>query len=224
MRSICRSFLAAILLTAAAGAALAQDAGAVPPPSSPPVVKPVAELPAIPFAKSPAPAVEPALTADQTAPAAAPVASVAVAPSATEKPVATTGKRVTKTSARKPAAKPLVQVSQSFESVAPAAGVAVDASANVPPPDAPAKAAPPEASAPPPPAAKPAVVESRSEATKSQRTMGVGGWVLFGIVVVGLFLAMTAIRRRRTQTQRSPSIVDFTTTPSELAPALVPRR
>ena len=50
MRIICRSILAAILFTAAAGAALAQDTGKAPPPSSPPVVKPVAELPAIPFA------------------------------------------------------------------------------------------------------------------------------------------------------------------------------
>src|SRR5512141_2902552 len=113
MRIICRSFLAAILFTAAAGAALAQEAGTVPPPSSPPVVKPVTELPTIPFAKPQAPAVAPALTADQTAPAVAPVASVALAPPATEKPVATTGKRVTKTSA-KPAAKPQVQVSHSF--------------------------------------------------------------------------------------------------------------
>lgn len=224
MRIICRSFLAAILFTAAAGGVLAQDAGKVPPPSSPPVEKPVAELPAIPSAKPAAPAVEPALTADQTSPAVAPVASVAVAPSATEKPVATTGKRVTKTSATKTEAKTQVQVNQSFESVAPAAGVAVNASANVPPPSAAANTAPPEAIAPPPPAAKPAAVESRAEATTSQRTMGVGGWVLFGIVVVGLFLGMTAIRRRRTQTQRNPSIVDFTTTPSELAPALLPRR
>jgi hypothetical protein len=222
MRSKCRPFLAAILLSAAAAAALAQDAGKVPPPFSPPVVKPVAELPAIPFAKPPALAVEPAV--NQTAPVVAPVASVAVAPSATEKPVATTGKRVTKTSPRKPEAKPQVQVNQSFESVVPAAGVAVDASANVPPPGAPANPAPPETIAPPPPASKPAAVESRSEGTTSERTMGVGGWVLFGMVIVGLFLGMTAIRRRRTQKQRSLSILDFTTAPSELAPALVPRR
>jgi hypothetical protein len=187
-------------------------------------VKPVAELPAIPFAKPAVPAVEPALTADQTAPAVAPVASVPVAPSATEKPVATSGNRVTKKSATKTEAKSQVQVNQPFESVAAAAGVAVDTAASVPPSGAPANTAPPEAIAPPPPAAKPAAVESRSEATTSQRTMGVGGWVLFGIIVVGLFLGMTAIRRRRTQTQRNPSIVDFTTTPSELAPALVPRR
>jgi len=222
MRIICRSFLAAILFTAAAGAALAQDTGKAPPPSSPPVVKPVAELPAIPFAKPAALPVEPAV--DQTAPAVAPVASAAVAPSATEKPVATSGKRVTKTSATKTEAKPEVQVSHSFESMVPAAGVTVDTAASVPPSGAPANAVPPEAIAPPPPAAKPAAVESRSEATTSQRTMGMGGWVLFGIVVVGLFLGMTAIRRRRTQTQRNPSIVDFTTTPSELAPALLPRR
>jgi hypothetical protein len=106
----------------------------------------------------------------------------------------------------------------------PAAGVAVDTPASVPPSGAPANTAPPEAIAPRPPAAKPAAVESRSEATTSQRTMGVGGWVLFGIVVVGLFLGMTAVRRRRTLAQKNPSIVDFTTTPSELAPALLPRR
>jgi hypothetical protein len=54
--------------------------------------------------------------------------------------------------------------------------------------------------------------------------MGVGGWLLFGVVIAGLFLAITAIRRRRTQTQRSPSIVDLTTTPPDLAPILLPRR
>jgi hypothetical protein len=116
-------------------------------------------------------------------------------------------------------------VSESFETAAPVAGtLAVDTAASVPPSDAPAKIALPKTIAPAPPPAKPAVVESRSEVTASRRTMGVGGWLLFGVVIAGLFLAITAIRRRRTQTQRSPSIVDLTTTPPDLAPILLPRR
>lgn len=227
MRSTCRLFVAAILLTAAAGVALAQDANAAPPPPAPPVVKPVAELPPIPFANPQTSAVEPALATGQTAPTGEPLPSVAVAPlvPATEKPVTTTGKRVTKQSAGRPAENSSVQMSESFKTAAPVAGpLAVDAAASMPPSDAPAKTAPPETIAPPPPAAKPAAVESHSEVTTSRRTMGVGGWALFGIVIAGLFLAITAVRRRRAQTQRSPSIVDFTTAPPDLAPVLLPRR
>ncbi len=221
MRSTCRSFLAVILLTAAAGAAWAQEAGAVPQP--PPVVKPVAELPPIPFANPPAPAVEPALTADQSAPAVAPLTSVAVAPSTNEKPVATTGKRVTRSSAKKPVADPWIPASQSFESVAPAAGVTADTSANALPSVAPSTA-PLQAVAASQPAASGPVVESRPEVTRTQRTMGVGGWLLFGLGVVLLFGAITVIRRRRTRAERQPSIIDFASVSPQLAPALAPRR
>lgn len=228
MRSTFRAFLMAILFTAAAGVALAQDAGAVPPPSAPPVVKPVAPLPALPFANPQTPAVEPALAAGQTPqtdPAVvSPAPLVAVAPSAAEKPVATTRKHVAKPSAKKPAAKPVVELNQSFESVAPAAAAATDATTNVPPPVAAASSVVPETVAPPPSAENAAAVESRSDVTKSQTTMGVGGWLLFGIGVVFLFGIITVIRRRRTQTQRQPSIVDFANAPAQLAPVLAPRR
>jgi hypothetical protein len=54
--------------------------------------------------------------------------------------------------------------------------------------------------------------------------MGLAGWLLFGIAIGGLFLAITAIRSRRAQTQGSLSIVDLATAPEELAPVLLPRR
>lgn len=243
MRSLCRTFLsraflAAILLTAAAGAALAQDPGAVPPPSAPPVLKPAAELPSIPFA-APAipPASEPALAVEPTVPTVPTAPSIpAVAPPVVERTVATTVHRVTKTSARKPAAKPksTVQMSESFQSGAPApSAVAAGTTVDAPPPVAAVPVAVPAASvavapvAPAPPAAKAPIVENPSETTTTtaRTTMGLGGWLLFGVGVLLVFGAITAIRLRRTRMERQPSIVDFTGAPPQLAPALVrPRR
>ncbi len=225
MRFRSLSFLAVILLTAAAGAALGQEAGAVPPPPS--VVKPAAELPPIPFAQPPAPVVEPALTENQPAPAVAAPASAAPAPPTAENPAAATGKRAAKSSARKTAAKPLVRVSQSFESVAPAAGVTADASANAPPPVAAPSTAPVQAVAASKPDANVVVLNSRSDVTGTQRTMGVGGWLVVGLGVVLLFGVITVVRRRRSRAERQPSIIDFgnvSSQSSQAVPALAQRR
>jgi hypothetical protein len=54
--------------------------------------------------------------------------------------------------------------------------------------------------------------------------MGFGGWVLFGIGVVALFVGITFVRRRRA-TMRHRSITDFSPTTAEikLQPALARR-
>ena len=79
MRSTTRRFLAAILLTAAAGFALSQEADTPPAPTAPDVAAPVAELPQLPVVSSVppvpnpnAPAVDPAVTIDPNVLAIAP--------------------------------------------------------------------------------------------------------------------------------------------------------
>jgi cytoskeletal protein RodZ len=228
MRSRYRLFMAAILLTAAAGVsfALAQDANTAPPPSAPAAAKPAAELPPIPFANPQAPAIAPALTADQSAPTVQPVASPDQSPLAELKPIPTASKRVVKKTHPKPAAERAIPVTDSFKTAAPVASVAVvEPVGNTPPADPTSNTTHPAAIAPKPPpeGAKPAAVEPSSEATGSERRMGLGGWTLFGIAVVVLFGGITVLRRRRALAQRQPSIVDFTPVSPELDPVLVPR-
>jgi outer membrane biosynthesis protein TonB len=219
MRPTIRLFMAAILFTAVAGVASAQDASAAPPPPAPDVAQPVAELPTIPFAEPNPPAVEPALTLGQDALTVEPAPPATVDPLVAEKPVTTTTKRVTtKKTARKPAAKAEIQVSESLQVTAPAASTApADTAANPPPPNAAASTAPLKSIAPPQPAADTVAVEE----TKFQTTMGIGGWLLAGIAVAALAGIITLLRRR--QTKRRTSIVDFTTVSPKLKPALAPR-
>jgi outer membrane biosynthesis protein TonB len=221
MRSTCRLFLAAILFTVVAGFVSAQDPSEAPPPQPPPVVtEPVAELPVIPAAEPEVPAVEPALTADQTAPPVEPVvpaiveapAEVPAAP-----PAVTTVKRVTKKTAKKPA----VVLSESLEAATPVASTAAVDTPATPPLDAAASTAPLKSIAPPLPSVQAAAVEG-SEETESEYTMGIGGWLIAGLVVAGLFGAITLFRRR--QTLKRTSIVDLKTITPELNPALVMRR
>src|SRR5207344_2838714 len=77
MRSTCRLSMAAILFTAAAGFARAQEP-ATPPPPAPEVAQPVPELPQIPAAEPIAPVVEPAVAAEPIAPAVEPAAAAPV--------------------------------------------------------------------------------------------------------------------------------------------------
>ena len=219
MRSTIRLFMAAILFIAAAGLVSAQDPAPAPP--APDVAKP-AELPPLPIAEPNAPAVAPAPTADQTAPPVEPALTlgpdalaVETAAPATveqpqaEKPVATTTKRVTKKTATKPAAKPEIQSAESYKEAAPAAGTAAaDTTASLPPPQAPAPSL--KSIAPAPAAANTVAVEE----SKSQTTMGIGGWLLAGIAVAGLAVIIAKIRSRRTK--KRTSIVDFTTVSPEL--------
>ena len=230
MRSTYRSFLAAILLTAAAAVSLSQEPSTAPPPQAPPAVKPATELPAIPLAKPETLPVQPALTGDPSAVKVEPVPLEVAVPPAMLKTVTTTTKHVVKKTGRKPAAKPAVEVTESLKSAAPAASVvAVEPPASTPPADTAAIAAHPAIAAPvapaqPAPALKPAGDPTGSEVTKSTTTMGLGGWVLFGIGVVLLFGAITWVRRRRTNA-RHRSITDFSprTGDVELQPALARR-
>jgi cobalamin biosynthesis Mg chelatase CobN len=217
MRSTCRLFMAAILLTMAAGVASAQDASAAPPPSAPDVANPVAQLPPIPIAEPSAPAVQPALTVDQSALTVEP-APPALDPPAAEKLLTTASKRVTKKTAKKPAQKPAIQVSESVQ-VGPTAAstAAVDTTANMPPSDAAAKAAPPTSIAPPAPSVQAAAVEGRTEETKSKTTMGIGGWLLALIAVAALVGVITMLRRRKAR--RRISIVQLANLSLDLEPA-----
>ena len=204
MRSTIRLFMAAILFIAAAGVVSAQDPA--PPPPAPDVAKP-AELPPLPIAEPMAPLVEPALTLGPTALAVETAAPTAVDPPAAEKPVATTTKRVTKKTATKSVAKPEIEATDSFKEAAPAAGTAAaDKTASLPSPQAPAASLKSIA----PAAANTVAVEE----TKSQTTMGIGGWLLAGMAIAGLAVIISKIRSRRTKKQTS--IVDFTTITPEL--------
>jgi len=205
MRSTIRLFMAAILFIAAAGVVSAQDPAAPPGPD---VAKP-AELPPLPIAEPMAPLVEPALTLGPTALAVETAAPTTVDPPAAEKPVVTTTKRVTKKTATKPVAKPEIQTSESYKDAAPAAGTAAaDKTASLPPPQAPAASV--KTIAPSQPAANTVAVEE----TKSQATMGIGGWLLAGMALAGLAVIISKVRSRRTK--KRTSIVDFTAVSPEL--------
>ena len=205
MRSTIRLFMAAILFIAAAGVVSAQDPAAPPGPD---VAKP-AELPPLPIAEPMAPLVEPALTLGPTALAVETAAPTTVDPPAAEKPVVTTTKRVTKKTATKSVAKPEIEATDSFKEAAPAAGTAAaDKTASLPPPQAPAASV--KTIAPSQPAANTVAVEE----TKSQTTMGIGGWLLAGMALAGLAVIISKVRSRRTK--KRTSIVDFTAVSPEL--------
>jgi hypothetical protein len=218
MRSTYRSFLAVILFTVAAGVSfsLGQEPVPAPPPQAPPAVQPAGELPQIPVVKSEA-APAPSAT-DPFAQTVAPPPSLAeVKPAATSKTVTTTGKHAAKKPHSKPVEKPVVDGTAAAQTAAPAASLAaVEPPANSPP-------AAPVAASKPAPALKPAG-DPVSPDAKSDRTMGLGGWVLFGIGVVALFAGITFVRRRRA-TVRHRSITDFSPTTGEikLQPALARR-
>lgn len=219
MRSTLRLSMAAVLLIAAAGIARAQDSAAPPPVAPEAVVAPlpVPELPALPVVDPNGPAVEPAPVIDQSTLAVEPVVPATVDPvpvGGVEKPeVTTTTKRVTKKTtkpATKPEAKPAIDVSVPAKPAAAAASMsAVDSPANPPPPNAAASTAPSKSVAPPPPAANPAI-ETLTEA-KSERKMGLGGWLIAGFVMAALFVAITMFRRRKVQKRASiaPPLADL---------------
>lgn len=242
MRSTVRLFMAAFLFTLAAGVALAQDP--VPPPPAPevtqppvveaaplPVPEPVVEPVPEPVVEPIVPVVEPAPVAAQPVPVVEPVVLAPVAaPPVPEKPVATTTtKRVARKAVTKPADKPVdklaekptVPVSESIQEAAPAAGTAVlDTPADPPPP---AAAAPAASIAPPPPAVElQAASETASGETKSEYSIGIGGWLLAGLVVAALAFGITMLRKRRTQS--NTSIVDLSASSPGLKPVTVPRR
>ncbi len=216
MRLTSRTFLAAVLFIVAAGVARAQDSAAPPPVAPEAVVAPVpvAQPPAIPPVDPNAPAVEPALTIDQSALAVEPVV---VPPVGAEPPVGvvenpqvtTTVKRVTKKTVNKPAEKPAIEVGQVAKPAAATASVAaVDTSANPPPPNAAASSEPAKSVAPAPPAADPVAIETLTEEIPAERKMGVGGWLLAGLAVASMFVLITLYRRRLSN--RKTSIPDFT--------------
>ena len=209
MRSTCRLSMAAILFTAAAGFARAQEP-ATPPAPAPEVAQPVPELPQIPAAEPNAPVVEPAVVAEPIAPAVEPAAAAPVAaPASVEaKQVVTTTRRAAKKTVVKPPVEKPVEapVVQSIEPAAPAAAAVSTA---------PAVSVPPA-----PPAARAAVVESHAEEAVPQTKLGLGSWILFGVTL--LAMAGIAVKFLRRQVPTPTSIVDFTI-PPEPKPALVAR-
>jgi hypothetical protein len=232
MRSTPRRFLAAILLTAAAGFALSQEASAPLPMPAPDVAAPVAVLPQLPVAAvepvpdPSAPAVNPALTVDPSILTVAPAAAAIAQVPEPEKPVVTTSTRTRRSAAKpvaKPVAKPAVEATESFQSVpAPAAAGTADPSTfqGLTPPDAAATSALPKSIAPVP-AARSATVENQPPQTIPQKKLGIGSWILGTILV--LALAVTAIRFMRGQKRSPTSIVDFTDIHPELKAAVVRR-
>ena len=60
---------------------------------------------------------------------------------------------------------------------------------------------------PPPPAAKSVIVETPVEKTEPRTSMGIGSWLLAGMVVAAMVSLITFLRRRKTQ-RRSP-IIEF---------------
>ena len=167
MVSRSRSFLAAILLTAAAGfasAQQAQQANAPPPPLAPDAAVPARELPQLPVvgvqpvADPNAPAVDPAFTIDPS------VFSVATAASAPK-------------SAAKSVAMPAVESTESFDP-APASvpsGTVVTSQLEGLIPDT-------------------AAVKTGNGAST---TMLIGEWMLAGVLIVALFGIITRLRRRQ---------------------------
>ena len=233
MRSLSRRFLAAMLLTAAAGFALSQEASAPPPSPAPDVAAPVAELPQLPVvAAAPvpdpnAPAVDRALTIDSSVLPVAPAVEGVAQVAEPEKPVITAStSRVTKKSATKPVVKPAVEAQDSFPSIpAPAAANTTDPSTfqGLNPPNAAATSALPKTIAGAAPAAGSVTVENLPQQTIPQKKRpGIGSWILGAILI--LALAVTAIRFKRGRPISTTSMVDFTDIHPELstAPVRVP--
>jgi hypothetical protein len=236
MRTPLRLFLAATLFTVAAGFASAQESNEPPPAPAPDAAVPPAEVPPVPVVElqpipvvdaapvpdpSAPPAVDPALSIDPSALAVAPAAVAIVEQPAPEKPaVTTTTTRVTKKTAKKPVAKPVVEATESLEPNPAAAVVAGTRVETLPPPDAAASTAPARSIAPAPAAEKSVVLEPLAEGAESETSIGIGGWLLAGLVVAAMVFVITMVRRRRMQTKTS--MVDFPGLP-ELKPAPVSR-
>lgn len=234
MRSAFRLFMAAMLLTVAAGFASAQEASAPPPPPAPDVAAPVAVLPELPVtATAPVPdpnllAVDPAVTIDPSALAVAPAAVAIVQPEPEKAVVTTTTTHVTKKTAKKPAdvpvAKPAVVAAQAIEPLpAPAAAATAPAASSalesLPPANASASTVPAKSQAPPPAALKSVIVETPAEGTRA--SMGLGGWLLAGVVVAAMVGIITLLRRRRTV--RKTSIMGLAASSPDLIPVPVSR-
>ena len=232
MRSTFRLFMAAILLTVAAGFASAQESSEPPPPPAPDAAVPVAELPPIPDPRRRAPRPGPertgrrprASTIDPSALAVAPAAVAIAEPPAPEKPVVTTTtKRVTKKTVKKPVGKPAVEAN-GIPRRRSRGGTAAVAHGRKPACRSGRRGehgARQERRAP----AACSRIGGRRDSCRghraSDRSMGIGGWLLAGIVVVAMFGLITWFRRRRTQ--RKTSIVEFPQFSPELKPLPVSR-
>jgi hypothetical protein len=193
MLSTPRRFLAAILLTAAAGFALSQEASAPPSPPALDAAPPVAELPRLPVVSAPqvpnpdAPAVDPALTIDPSALSVAPAAEATAQVPATEKPVVTTQTRPVTKASTKPVAKSAVEAAGSLEPVTVENLNSTDALANT---------APAKSDVPATVAAKSAIPEAPVE--RSRSSLIVLEWLFVGVLLVALFSITQMLRRRPT--------------------------
>ncbi len=116
-----------------------------------------------------------------------------------------TAKKTAKQPVEKPVAKPLMEATESYGPMPAKAAVAA------------ASTAPASSNAPPPPPpAKSVIVETPVEKTEPGTSIGIGGWLLAGIVVAAMVSLITLLRRRRTQ--RKTSIVEFPSFSPELKP------
>ena len=119
-----------------------------------------------------------------------------------------TAKKTAKQPVEKPVEKPLMEATESYGPMPANASVAASstASSNAPPP---------------PPAAKSVIVETPVEKTEPGTSIGIGGWLLAGIVVAAMVSLITLLRRRKTQ--RKTSIVEFPAFIPEFKPIPVTR-
>ena len=230
MRSTCRLLLATILLAAAAGLALAQDATNTPPPAPPlPVATPAAPAPA---ASSEQNGVAPDATAplqapDTSAAVPPPQASVPAAPSASsaitasEKPSSSekSSSRNAKKISRKTEKASSGESKESPEKAAAAAAAVSSTSPGGPPPSGPSATNETSASTqtdlqPPAPtvdqktAASPVAEDVHGNEGVRERGMGVGSWVLVGICLLGVIGVIAFVVVGRKGEDERLSIID----------------
>jgi hypothetical protein len=188
MRSMPRLFMAAVALISTTAFVHAQESAAPVPGHAldafgTPGTAPSA-LPAIPFADGRTSGLEPALTIDPSAMIINPVAPRAPAKaetSAAEKPrLLEPGKPMTGKTALETPQKSSGEFSASFEAFAGAVSMAiVEPAANPAPSNEVAKTA-----------------QVKSLETEFPNKTGTGGWILVGLVVVGLFTSIARYRSR----------------------------
>ena len=213
MRSAFRLFMASIVLTVAAGFAWAQESSEPPPPPVPDAAVPVAELPPIPRSRCARPTQRtgrrPCAHAHHRSER--PRRRARRGP---DRPVPRAGDRghddyprITKKTAKqpveKPVEKPLMEATESYGPLpAKARPVAAGEQRRR---RAGEHGARQEQRAP-----AAAAVGDRRDSPRENRartSIGIGGWLLAGIVVAAMVSLITLLRRRRTQ--RKTSIVEF---------------
>ncbi len=233
MRSSSRLFMAAILLTVAAGFASAQESSEPPPPPAPDVavpVVPVVELPPIPCG-GPRPGPQRTGRRPRAHAHHRSERSCRRARRGGDRRAARAGEASghddharDEEDSEEARRNPEIEAREPFGPL-PAAAAPVAAAPSkldsLTPADAAASTVPAKSIAPAPAAVDSAIVETLPESTEPQTSLGIGGWLLAGIAVVAMVGLITWFRRRRTQ--RKISIVEFPQFSPELKPLPVSR-